>query len=477
MASIKKNFMYQTVLQILLMILPFITSPYLARVIGAEGVGIYSYTYSFASYFIIISKLGIDRYGARVIAQNRNNNNLNEIFSNLFYVHAIISFCVIVSYAGYVVFFAEYKLIATIQAVYIFASMIDICWFFVGLEKFKFTVIREMTIKIIALILIVTLVKNKNDLIIYIIIMVASSLASAVFLWVYIFKFVKFTKPSWNNMKIHLKPMIILFVPAIMENLYVTIDKIMLGSMCSKVSVGLYENAEKAMMTKRIISAVGVVATPKMSVLFAEQKVAEIRRFINKSLKLTMALSFAFAFGTAAIAYEFSVWFWGSEFQECGTIIIGLSLVIPIWTVGDVIRTQYLIPQNLDKQYIASVCVGTVVNILLNYILIPIIGIKGAVLGTMFSEIVVVICQAITIKSHFSVLKAVKPTLIYGLIGIVMYIVLYPIKYCFDSVFLNMIAKIVLGVGIFTLLSYIYSKKYDKEMINLMISIIRKERR
>jgi O-antigen/teichoic acid export membrane protein len=372
---------------------------------------------------------------------------------------------------------AEYKLIAAIQALYIFAAMLDVCWLFVGLENFKLTVMREMVIKIVALILIVTLVKSKEDLLVYIIIMAVSSLSSALFLWKYVFRFVKFTKPSWYEMKIHLKPMIILFIPAIMENFYSTIDKIMLGNLYSKVSVGLYENAEKALMTKRIISTVGVVATPKMATLFSEHKFEEIREFINKSMKLTMVLAYVFAFGTAAIAYEFSVWFWGSEFSECGTIITGLSLVIPIWTVGDIIRTQYLIPQNLDKQYILSVCAGTVVNIGMNFLLIPRIGIKGAVIGTMLSEFVVLVCQAIEIRSKYSVLKAVKPTLVYCLIGIIMYIAIYPLKYCCESLFLRMIIKIAVGGSIFTLLSYMYGRKYDKDMIDLLVAIIKKKKR
>ena len=69
----KKNFIYNVLYQILILIIPLITMPYVSRVLGADGVGIYSYTYSISYYFMIIAMLGLNNYGNRTIAKVRNN--------------------------------------------------------------------------------------------------------------------------------------------------------------------------------------------------------------------------------------------------------------------------------------------------------------------------------------------------------------------------------------------------------------------
>ena len=84
MESVKKNFLYNIVYQILLIILPLITAPYVSRTLGATSVGIYSYINSIAYYFLIIAMLGISNYGNREIAAVRENKEkLSEKFSSI----------------------------------------------------------------------------------------------------------------------------------------------------------------------------------------------------------------------------------------------------------------------------------------------------------------------------------------------------------------------------------------------------------
>ena len=76
--SVKKNFFYQMIYEVFVIVLPFITSPYLARVIGAAGVGEYSYYYSIAFYFVLFAMLGIKNYGNREIAKVRDDCELKD---------------------------------------------------------------------------------------------------------------------------------------------------------------------------------------------------------------------------------------------------------------------------------------------------------------------------------------------------------------------------------------------------------------
>ena len=112
-SSVKKNFAYQMVYELLLLVLPFVTSPYLARVIGANGVGIYSYSYAIAYYFVLFSQLGIKNYGNRAIAQERNDKDkCNKTFTSIFALHAIISVICIVVYTIYIWVIANEKMYA-----------------------------------------------------------------------------------------------------------------------------------------------------------------------------------------------------------------------------------------------------------------------------------------------------------------------------------------------------------------------------
>ena len=76
--SITRNYIYNMVYQVLILILPFITTPYLSRVLGAEGIGIYSYTYAIVTYFILFGSLGIALYGQREIAYAQENKTLRK---------------------------------------------------------------------------------------------------------------------------------------------------------------------------------------------------------------------------------------------------------------------------------------------------------------------------------------------------------------------------------------------------------------
>ena len=166
MSSLKKNIAYQAVYELLLIALPLVTSPYIARVLGAEQLGIYSYTSSIAYYFQIAAMLGIKYHGTRQIAAVRDNpDELNSCFTSLFVVHVIMSVLMIISYSVYcMAFVKENATVAWIQGIFVIASLFDINWFFYGIEKFKITVTRNSIIKILTVVSIFCLVRDADDL-------------------------------------------------------------------------------------------------------------------------------------------------------------------------------------------------------------------------------------------------------------------------------------------------------------------------
>ena len=137
--SVKKNFIYNLSYQILIMILPIITTPYISRIIGAEGIGIQSYTYSIANYFVLFAMLGVNNHGNRSIAMVRNNQKkLNKTFTSIYLIQATMSVIMIILYIIYIIFFTKsYKIIFAIQLIYIIGALFDINWFFLEWNNLK----------------------------------------------------------------------------------------------------------------------------------------------------------------------------------------------------------------------------------------------------------------------------------------------------------------------------------------------------
>lgn len=424
MASLKKNFFYQCVWQVLILILPLVTSPYLSRVIGAKGLGIYSLTYSIITYFALVANLGIDKYGNREIAKKRNDREArSKVFSEIYFIHIIISLIVIFIYFIYVYLWAEYKRYSIIQSLYLIAALLSFTWLYAGMEDFKKIVFRDSIIKIVIVVCIFVFVRDCDDLWIYILIMAIASITSSMVLWLSVRSYVDFKRVELRNVIVHLKPMLVLFVPVALENIYSYMDRIMLGFQSGIEQVGYYDNSIKALISKSIVFSIGTVMMPRITTLLEEKQEEKVKNYLSKSTELVIILSVAFAFGTAAISFEFAPVFWGRDFTNCAWIIFIMSFSLPFQCLANEIRTHFLIPAARDKEYMFSAAAGTVFNFISNLILIPRFGAIGAAVTTLLSEMIVLIAQVYICRKDCSFLKYILNNKIYFLFGMTMFII------------------------------------------------------
>lgn len=446
------------VYEVFILLLPFLTSPYIARVIGAKGLGLYSYSHTVANYFVLFAMLGLKNHGNRIIAKSRENKDeLNKAFSNLLAIHIIVSALVCVAYIAYI-FIAEDKIYAIIQSGLVLSSLFDISWFYFGIEKFKITVTRNSIIKILTVISVFAFVREPDDLWIYCTIMSVGMLVSQLTLWIPLKRYVSFVKPQWNQMNTHIKPMLILFIPTIAVSLYKYMDKIMIGSMNTKVQLGYYENAEKVInILMTVITSFGTVMLPKMSNL-AAKKSKETLRYINMSMDFINCLAFGLAFGLAGVGTVFSVVFWGDEFAASGYIIMGLAVTVPFIAFANVIRTQHLIPNSRDKEYVSSVCIGGVLNLIINSILIPTYGAMGAMIGTIAAEASVCIIQAFVVRKDLPITKYLKDCLFYFIFGSAMFAVVFMTGKFMGTGITTLLVQIPLGAIMYIVLCALYMK-------------------
>lgn len=429
--SIKKNYLYSIMYQVLLIVVPLITAPYLSRTLGAETLGIYSYTNSVAYYFYLFSMLGISNYGNRTIAQVRDNSKmLNETASELLCIQVLFGFMVLVGYGVYLLFLykagGNYFFASAIWLLYILSGVLDVSWFFWGIENFRITIIRNIIVKIITTAGVFILVKEKSDLLVYIFLISGSSLICQIILWHNIIRLVSFTKVNKRNLLKHLKNDFVLFIPVIAVSIYTVMDKLMLGTMCTMRQLGYYDNVQKIMMLPTgILTALGTVMMPRISNLMIKGEGSKVRRFINISMQFTCFFSVGFAAGLAGIGKTFSAVYFGNEFIECGNMMILFAPVIIYVAWANVIRTQYLIPARKDKIYIVSVFLGAFVNVSVNICMIPGFSAVGAIIGTICAEAVVAVIQTIWIVSYIDIRKLICDSAFFLIPGLLMFFTVY----------------------------------------------------
>lgn len=474
--SVKKNFIYNLSYQILIMILPLITTPYISRVIGPTGIGIQSYTYSIANYFVLFAMLGVNNHGNRSIAMVRNNKEkLQRTFVSIYSVQFIMSAIMIALYSVYIIFIVkENKIICIIQAIYIISALLDINWFFFGMEQFKLTVVRNTVIKLFSILSIFILVRNSNDLYLYSLILALGTLISQFILWKYLNKYISFVKVSKEEILAQVKPILILFIPVIAVSIYKIMDKIMLGSMSSMTQVGFFENSEKIInIPLGVITALGTVMLPKMSNLYATGNEKEGNKYIGLSLEFVMFISVGAMFGLIGVSPILIPIFLGNKFIECVNIVSIMSITIVFLAWANVVRTQYLIPKKKDKIYIISTIIGAIINLLINLLLIKKYGAIGASIGTVFAEAAVCIYQSIMVRKELNINLYIKKILFYIFPGIIMCLVIRILGNILGQSILTGIIQVVFGGTMYIVLCLVYMILIKNEIVINTIKKIR----
>lgn len=480
MASLKKNFIYQTGYQVLATALPLITTPYINRVLGAEQLGTYTYVANIANYFTIFAMLGFNNYGSKMIAATKHNENeLAHTFSSIRKLQCLMATVVVAIYLLFIsLCIPEHKSLYFIESLWIINCFIDINWFFWGMEKVKLTVNRNLIIKLITLLGVFIFVRSRNDILIYAFILVIGTILSDIYLISQVKKYVKGTKTTFYEMIAHIKPCIALFIPIVAMSIYQQMDKTMLGVLSTYELVGYYSSADKIVnIPLGIITGLGTVSLPRIVSLISENKIMEYKKVVEKSISLVMFMCSAIAFGILAVSQEFVPLFFGREFLPCVSLVSFLTFVIFFKAISIVLVNQILIPNDNEKYYIISVFIGAFINLILNYSLIRKFDAVGAVYATLISELIVCFIQIFICFNYLNTLKIIGKNFQYIILGILMYGLVRKVAVLIKdtSLFQRSILEILLGGTAFLGACVIYWKiKKDSTFYPIIINFLNK---
>ncbi len=482
--QIIKNYLYNVGYQLLTVIAPLLTMTYLAHVLGTKGFGIQAWTNSIVTYFLLLATLGINLYGQREIAYVRDDViERDRKFWEIQILHFIVGTITLLIYFVFIYLmsktgineFKSYYSQLVLQSWVIVAVVLDISWYFMGLEDFKKTVVRNSLIKIVVVVLIFTIVKTKQDVNKYILLLALTQVIGNITMWFYLPGNVRRPKLAELRVWKHVAPTISLFIPTVATQIYLQLNKTMLPMLAhgSAALSGFYDNADKIVrVSLALVTAMGTVMLPRVANQYANKDYSGVNTAIYNSMDFVTALAVPLMFGMAAISQKLIVWYLGTPFLPTGSTIMILSPIILFIAWSNVIGTQYLMPTNRVHDFTVSVTLGAVANILLNFIFIPLWGLYGAAYATALSELVVTIYQVIVVRKQLSLARLFYGLWKYFLAGIVMFIVVWIVQLKLPATPIWTIVEIAVGIVAYVALIFMLKTTFSKLIIRFVFKKI-----
>lgn len=447
--SIKKNFILSMFFQILNIITPLITAPYISRVLGANAVGIYSYTSSIQLYFSIFAALGTATYGCREIAINRDSRaDRSKLFWEIELLTVFTSCICLLLYGVLICFSKDYSIYLIILGIKLINTMLDISWFFIGIEELKYVVYKNAFFKILGIILLFLLIKDQNDLILYIIIMCGTTLLGTLTMWAYVPKFVNKIKYKTLNIFKHFKYTIVYFIPTIATTIYSNIDKTLIGLITKDMfESAYYEQTTKILELAKSITFVSLntLLTSRMSYLFAEDKIDEMKEKINISINYIMFIGIGIVFGIIGISGRFVPLFFGNGYDKVILLLKIFIFVILVTGISNCLETQYYTPSGQRKISTRFIIFGALVNLVLNCLLIPFFSSLGAIIASIFAEILIMYLYIKNCNGFISFINIIKIIWKKIVSGIVMLFIIFIINNSIVNDIYALIFEILFG--------------------------------
>ncbi len=476
----KSNFAFQVLYKTLVLVVPLIVSPYLTRTLGSTSLGVYTYTYSIAYYFVIIAMLGIDKHGRRIIALRRYDRVvLRKTFWSLYLIHFIASVFMLAAYLVYVLLICKSDVdVALIQAIYVFSAALDITWLFYGLEKARFVAIRNAIVKLVETVCIFCFVHDPSDVLIYTIIMCVSTCLGHVVVMPQVLAVLPPIHVTKEDMWEHIKPLLTLFLAVIAVSLYTVFDKTLLGLLSTKDNVAFYEYSDKIVRVPiTFIAMIGTVLFPRSCRYAEENNFGKLSENFSICLTVASFIGFTASFGIASVADSFAVLYYGEDFAVCGSVMVSMCPLILVIGLGDAVRSCYIYPLKHDSTMVKIVTINAVVNLILSALLIPVLGIYGAVIGTVSAELTGFCLQIWLYRKYVSVKDYVTAALPFLVIGVIMYAGVKLVAHYIDGSIVALIVQVAVGAVIYCGLSFVYGyfmNDTTKGMLQSVFSALKK---
>lgn len=391
--KVLKNYAYNLSYQLLVIILPIITTPYVTRVFSSDDLGTYGYFNSIVTYFILLATLGVANYGTKVISGHRK-----EIEKNFWGIYSLQLGATVLSLLLYGVFCLTLPFmqnpVAYILGLALISKGIDISWLFQGLEDFRKITVRNITVKLVGVISIFLFVKSARDLYLYVFLLTLFELLGQLSMWLPARQFIGRPHVDLEYAKRHFKPIILLFLPQVAISLYVTLDRTMLGALASTKDVGIYDQALKLVnILLTLVTSLGSVMLPRVSSLLSSGDHKAVNKMHQMSFLVYNLVIFPIIAGMLIVNDDFIRFFLGQDFQDARYAIA--IMIFRMFFIGwtNIMGIQILIPHDKNKEFMLSTTIPAIVSVGLNLLFLPRFGFIGAAIVSVLTEFLVWLIQ------------------------------------------------------------------------------------
>lgn len=398
--SVFKNQTFNFLMQIINILFPLISIPYITRIFGPEILGKVNFANSIVQYFIMFASLGIPLYSLREISKVRENNYaliklLREI-SILQIIFTIISFCTYMFFINNIFIFKNDLFLYTLLGIQILSNALNFVWFLQGIEKYKYISITNLVVKSINILLVFLLLKSKDDYYKYAFIISFCSILTSFINTIVCLKLLRKFECNHRihlnvkDIKAHLYPIGVFFLSNIAINIYTSMDQTMLGIISGSESVGYYSMSMRIVkIILSFVTSTSIIMIPRISNSVENNNVECLKKYIKLSINTVYLVSIPCIFGIFAVGEELLLYYLGKGFIESVFIFKAVSILLLIIGLSNIFGIQIMIPYGLEKDFTIIVTISSFVNFFLNIILIPIFSYIGAVISTIVAEILV----------------------------------------------------------------------------------------
>jgi len=474
--SIAKNYVYNLILTISNIIIPFITIPYITRVLNPEGIGAVAFTGSIVECFVMFSALGITLYGPREIASVRDNpEKLRDTFWNIQYTKILT---VLASYLAFIIFtlFSQekYRALYIMQSLTIINTLLDITFLFSGLEEFSKITTIGLLVRIVSTILIFIVIQKPEDYYLYALINVLSNVFGSIIMWFYLPKNLSITKPSFEKIKQTLIGSFKLFVPLAAIEVYVVLDKTMVGILSTEAEVSYYTMSQRLVkMILSLITSLGPVMMSRVSNLVSNNQHEQVQKYTRIIFDFVTYASILAIILTIFTMNDFVPIFFGSKFLKVKDLIVYITPIILFISWSNLFGIQIMVPMKKENYLTISVIAGAITNFTMNLILIPKYQSLGAVIGTVIAEFTVTLVQIILVRKLINLKPLFNEIWKHMLSGLVTSLVLILITKINISPITNIFLIILAGGIVYILVESILKSSTNSFLLKKIMSALK----
>lgn len=456
--SLAINAFLNSLRNVLNILFPLITFPYVSRKLTVEGIGIYNFSSSVIGYFLLIAALGVGTYAIREGAKYRDDKKkITQFSSEVFTINifsTLISYLLLFLCLILIPKLHNYLWCILIWSLQIFFTTIGTEWIYQIYEDYTYITLRSIIFQILSIILLFIFVREPQDYLNYAAITVFSSVGSNVLNFIHARKYCHIHIVFGFDWKKHIVPILVLFAAGIANMIYINSDITLLGLMKNNYIVGIYSVSSKIYgLVKTLISALLIVTVPRLALLWGKGRIKEYKDILTKLTNTLVVLALPASVGLFMLAKEVILIISGSNYlRACNSLqIFCFAYIFSIlsWILSDCV----LIPAKRERKVLISMTTSAILNIVFNITLIPFWNENAAAISTVLAEMSMLIVNYNYSKDIVNDVFRSRELLnnfvtsAVGCVGIVVICLLCDIGW--QSMFLKTIFSVVLSVIIY----------------------------